>query len=382
MGILRNSSIRAMEFPFPYYRLGQREMAEDTYKSIRDETRLFVQAPTGIGKTMGAMFPAIKALGEGLIDKIFYLTAKTVTSLIAVENYRKLAENGLNLRTIVITAKDKVCPLDKRNCDPEFCDRAKNYYKRLPGALKDLLKNQYMDRNVIRESADKYNICPFELSLDASLYSDMIIGDYNYLFDPRVHLLRFFEGVSEKYCFLVDEAHNLIDRSREMFSSSIDKKRILELKRETKPAWDDLKKRLENINKLMLELKKDFFSDSKEEAYAASHDIPGNLVTAVRRCTVLMEFYMDHEMEEEYNEKFMELYFEFMFFSKISELYDDHYATFYQLSGSNLNVKLMCLDPSKLLSGVMDKGRSTILFSATMQPERYYKNISRRSIQR
>lgn len=372
--ILRNASIRAMEFPFSYYRLGQREMAEKSYLSIKDRTRLFVQAPTGIGKTMGAMFPAVKALGEGLVDRIFYLTAKNVTSLIAVENYRKLAENGLNLRTIVITAKDKVCPLEKRNCDPEFCERAKDYYDRLPVALKELLTNQFMDRDVVRGYADKYNICPFELSLDASLYSDMVIGDYNYLFDPRVRLQRFFEDIGEDYCFLVDEAHNLVDRSREMFSSMIEKKKVLELKRETKASWDDLKKRLETINKLMIALKKDIFNDERQEAYAALHDIPGNIVTAVRRCTVLMEFYLDHDMEEEYKEKFLELYFDFMFFSKISELYDDCYATFYEVHGNNLQVKLMCLDPSKILSKVMDKGRCSILFSATLSPQEYYKN--------
>ncbi len=373
--VLRNESIKAMEFPFSYYRLGQREMAEKTYISIKDKTRLFVQAPTGIGKTMGAVFPAIKALGEGLVDRIFYLTAKNVTSLIAVENYKRLAENGLNLRTAVITAKDKVCPLEKRNCDPEFCERAKDYYDRSPAALKELLTNQFMDRNVVGKYADKYNICPFELSLDASQYSDLVIGDYNYLFDPRVRLIRFFEDVGEDYCFLIDEAHNLVERSREMFSSLIEKKKVLELKRETKPAWDDLKERLETVNKQMLTLKKDIFNDYKEENYAAMHEIPGNLVSAVRRCTVLMEFYLDNDMDEEYKEKYMELYFDFMFFSKISELYDDCYATFYEASGSNLRVKLMCLDPSKLLSRVMDKGRSSILFSATLQPQDYYKNI-------
>lgn len=373
--VLRDASIRAMEFPFTDYRLGQREMAEKTYISIKEKTRLFIQAPTGIGKTMGAMFPAIKALGEGLVDRIFYLTAKTVTSLIAVENYKKLAEGGLNLRTVVITAKDKVCPLEKRNCDPEFCDRARDYYDRLPDALRDLLANQFMDREVIKEYADKYNICPFELSLDASLYSDMVIGDYNYLFDPRVRLVRFFEDIGEDYCFLVDEAHNLVDRSREMFSSTIEKQKILELKRETKPAWDDLKQRLETVNRHMLEIRKEMSDGEHRQTYAAQRDIPGKIVTAVRRCTVLMEFYLDQEMEEEYKEKFLELYFDLMFFSKISELYDDCYVTFHELHGNNLKVRLMCLDPSKLLSKVMDKGRSTILFSATLSPRDYYKNI-------
>jgi len=373
--ILRNKSIDSMEFPFSYYRLGQRDMAEKTYRCIKNNKRLFIQAPTGIGKTMGAMFPAIKSLGEGLTDRIFYLTAKTVTSQIAVENYKRLAENGLNLRAIVITAKDKVCPMDKRNCDPEFCQRAKDYYERLPRALGDLLANQFMDRNVIKEYADRHNVCPFELSLDASLSCDMLIGDYNYLFDPRVRLLRFFDDVGEKYCFLVDEAHNLVDRSREMFSAVIEKAKILELKRETPALWNDLKKQLETVNKQILILKKEFFGETETGSYAASRDIPANLVTSIRRCTGIMEFYLDQEMDEEYYEKFTELYFDMLFFSRISELYDEHYVTFYELKGSNLITKLMCLDPSKLLSGVMDKGRSTVLFSATLQPENYYMSI-------
>ena len=373
--IIRDLSIRNLSFPFSNYRMGQREMAEKSYISIRDKTRLFTQAPTGIGKTMAAMFPAVKALGEGLIDRIFYLTAKTVTAGIAVENYKKLSNAGLNLRIVVLTAKDKVCPLEKRNCDPDFCDRAHNYYERAPKAVKDILNNQFLDRVIIRKYADLYNICPFELALDASLYCDMIIGDYNYLFDPRVKLLRFFDDVKEKYCFLIDEAHNLVDRGRDMFSCEIDKRIIMDLKRSTDPKWDDLKKRLEKINKELLLIKKEKFEDTKGTAYDSSRDIPGKLVTACKRCAAVMEKYIDHDMEDEYNTIFMDLYFNLLFFCKVSEMYDERYATFFILKSSNIRVKLMCLDPSFLLGKSMDKGRSSILFSATLEPARYYKSI-------
>lgn len=373
--IIRNISIRNLEFPFASYRLGQREMAEKAYISIRENSRLFTQAPTGIGKTMGAMFPAVKALGEGLIDRIFYLTAKTVTAGIAVENYQKLCDAGLNLRTIVLTAKDKVCPHEKRNCDPEFCERARNYYERSPGAVKALLQNQLLDRGIIKEYADHYNVCPFELALDASLYCDMIIGDYNYLFDPRVKLIRFFDEIKEQYCFLVDEAHNLVDRGREMFSSEIDKQSIMELKRNTNPKWDDLKDRLEIINKELLDIKKEKFEDTKGTAYSSQREIPGKLVSSCKRCASVMEAYFDHEMDEEYNTNFMDLYFNLMFFCKVAEMFDDRYAVFYMLSGNSLRVKLMCLDPSYLLGKSLDKGRSSILFSATLEPALYYKAI-------
>ncbi len=373
--VIRDISIKNLKFPFTNYRLGQRQMAEKAYISIRDKTRLFTQAPTGIGKTMGAMFPAVKALGEGILDRIFYLTAKTVTAGIAVDNYKRLCDAGLNLRAVVITAKDKVCPLEKRNCDPDFCDRARNYYERAPNAVKDLLNNQFLDRVIIKKYADLYNVCPFELALDASLYCDMIIGDYNYLFDPRVKLLRFFDEISERYCFLIDEAHNLVDRGRDMFSCEVDKKSILELKRNTDPKWDDLKKRLEKINRELNILKKERFEEGKGTVYDSSREIPGKLVTACSRCTAIMEKYIDCDMEDEYNILFMDLYFNLLFFCKVSEMYDERYATFYIRRSKNMHVKLMCLDPSYLLGKAMDKGISSILFSATLEPAQYYKGI-------
>ncbi|MBN2558221.1 MAG: ATP-dependent DNA helicase [Clostridia bacterium] len=373
--IIRDGSIASLEFPFSSYRNGQRKMAEKAYVSIREGNRLFIQAPTGIGKTMGALFPAVKALGEGLVERIFYLTAKTVTAGIAIENQRKLCDSGLNLRTVVLTAKDKVCPKEKRNCDPDFCDRARDYYERSGNAVGALLKNQLMDRETIRKYADLYNICPFELSLDASLYADLIIGDYNYLFDPRVRLIRFFEDAGGDYCFLIDEAHNLVDRAREMYSCELAKEQILELKRETDPKWDDMKKGLEKVNKELSSLKKEYFGDSQGTAYESSGDMPAKLASAVRKCVSIMEAYLEYDMGEEYNKKFMDMYFNLLFFVKVSEMFDGRYAAFYIKNGSYLRVKLMCLDPSCLLSRAMDKGKASILFSATLEPASYYKNI-------
>lgn len=372
---LRNKSIKSLPFPFSDYRRGQRSFAVKSYISIRDKTRLFAQAPTGIGKTIGAMFPAVKAIGEGLIDRIFYLTAKTVTAGIAADTYKKMCKAGLNLRVVVITAKDKVCPLEKRNCDPEKCERANNYYERSNNAVKDLLNNQFLDRNTIKEYADLYNICPFELSLDASIYSDLIICDYNYLFDPRIKLQRFFDEVKENYCFLVDEAHNLVDRGREMYSSEIEKDKVLELRRETDPKWDDMKKRLTKLNNELNSIKKKIFQETKNDVHESGREIPGDLVTAAKQCTAIMEKYLDYEMKEEYNEKFLDFYFNLLYFSKVSEMYDEKYSVFYMIERKSFRVKLMCLDPSRLLSKAMDKGTSTILFSATLEPASYFKSI-------
>ncbi|MBN2853529.1 MAG: ATP-dependent DNA helicase [Clostridia bacterium] len=371
---IRNISAATMEFPFTDYRAGQRELAAKVFRAIRDEERLYVTAPTGIGKTMGTLFPAIKALGEGLVDRIFYLTAKTVTAKVAMQAYKILNKNGLNLRTLVITAKDKVCPYEVRNCDPLVCEKARGYYERMPHCRKELLKEQYFDRETINKYASIYNICPFELSLDTASYSDLIICDYNYLFDPRIKLQRFFIDVNEKYCFLVDEAHNLVDRGRSMYSAEIVKSEILMLRRKTNPTWMDVKKRLANVNKEMNTIKKDCF-DMKSEDYYMENHIPAKLVTEVRRLATVMEKYFDYEMDAEYQALFLDLYFKLYYFSKVSEFYDVRYKSFYQIKGSDMSVKLMCLDPSHLLSKAMDCGICTTLFSATLEPKSYYMDI-------
>ncbi len=371
---IRNISAQSMEFPFLTYRLGQREMASKVYRSIRDEERLYITAPTGIGKTMATIFPAVKALGEGLVDRIFYLTAKTVTVKVATQAYKILNQKGLNLRALVITAKDKVCPFEVRNCDPEVCDKANGYYDRMPDARRQILKEQFFDRETINKYASMYNICPFELSLDIATYSDLIICDYNYLFDPRIKLQRFFTEVKENYSFLVDEAHNLVNRGRDMYSSEINKRDLMTLRRKTNPEWNDLKKRISRVNKILNELKKNYF-DNIDEGYYQNKEIPGKLVVEIKKMATIMEKYFDYELKPEYEELFLEVYFTAYYFSKVAEFYDERYKTFYQYDKHNFIVKLMCIDPSFLLSKAMDKGINTTLFSATLEPKRYYMDL-------
>jgi len=372
--VIRNNSAKSMEFPFTEYRFGQRQLAVNVYKAIRDEHRIYISAPTGIGKTMGTLFPAIKALGEGIVDRIFYLTAKTITKSVVTQAYKLLSNNGLNLRTVVITAKDKVCPFEVRKCDPMVCDKANGYYERMPQARKEMLKEQYFDRETINKYAMLHNICPFELSLDIANYSDLIICDYNYVFDPKVKLHRFFDEVKENYCFLVDEAHNLVDRGRSMFSAEILKSDILRLKRKTNPKWEDVKKRLTKVNNEINILKKKYF-DSIREGYYQESEIEGRLVTAVKRTATIMEKYFDYDMTEEYLDIFLDVYFKLYYFSKAAELYDERYKSFYVLDKNDLSIKLMCIDPSYLLSKAMDNGINTTLFSATLEPKRYYMDV-------
>ncbi len=252
----RDQSIQQLEFPYADYRPGQRDMAVAVYKAIRANDRLYVQSPTGVGKTIAALFPAVKALGQGLAAKIFYLTAKTSGRLVAEKALDDMRQANLYFRSVTLTAKEKICFCPPVNCDPEVCVFARDYYDKVKRALEEIDRHQAFTRPVIEEIARQYEICPFEFSLDLALWVDCIICDYNYAFDPRVYLHRFFDLNTEPYIFLVDEAHNLPDRARSMYSAELDKKTVLSLQRTLKPHLPVLAKKLGAINKLLLEKRK------------------------------------------------------------------------------------------------------------------------------
>jgi len=229
----RRDSAAELEFPFEY-RPGQRELAVQVYQTINDKRKLFLEAPTGVGKTITTIFPAVKAIGVGKADRLFYLTAKTITRTVASEAFTLLRERGLKFRSVVITAKEKICFCEVKDCNPENCEYAAGHYDRINEALYAMLtENEVLTRDVIESYAHKYKVCPFELTLDATLFADGIVCDYNYLFDPHARLQRFFgEGaVSGQNIFLIDEAHNLLERGREMYSAVLLKEQFMELRR-------------------------------------------------------------------------------------------------------------------------------------------------------
>ncbi len=231
----RQETISGVEFPYPY-REGQKELATQVYQTIANKRKLFLEAPTGVGKTLTTIFPAVKAIGVGKADQLFYLTAKTITRAVAEETFELLRDKGLRFRSLTITAKEKVCFKEKADCNPAACEYADGHYDRVNEALYALLsENEVLSRNVIEEYSHKYKVCPFELALDASLFADAIICDYNYVFDPNVKLQRFFaDGVQGSYIFLIDEAHNLLERGREMYSAELIKEDFMSLRREIK----------------------------------------------------------------------------------------------------------------------------------------------------
>ncbi len=371
---LRDMSIRELRFPFENYRKGQRELAVAAYKTIVQEKKLFVQAPTGIGKTISTLFPAVKAFGEQHISKIFYLTAKTITRQVAEEAFTKMRTAGLKFRTLTLTAKEKICFRDEVICNPDFCEYARGHYNRVNDALTDILQNsEYLTREIIEEYARKHRVCPFEFALDLSLWADCIICDYNYVFDPRVYLKRFFLNNDGDYAFLVDEAHNLVDRAREMFSAQISKAAFFEAKKAMKNHQPKIVKCLNRINTHMVALRKqcgqDGFVVHKSEL-SDLYRLLNNFITEAEEWIV-----KNQNKDIEGFEQLLEVYFSAISFLKISEFFDQRYVTFIEAGRSEVRVKLFCIDPSYLLAEAVKRGKTAVFFSATLTPLSYFMDI-------
>lgn len=421
-------SIRAAEFPFPY-REGQRELVVSVYQTIRESKKLFIEAPTGVGKTISTIFPALKAAGEGVAGKIFYLTAKTITRTVAEDTFELLRGRGLRCKTVTLTAKEKICPMEEVECNPFACPYAKGHFDRINDALYDIITHEdRFSRTVIMEYAVKHQVCPFEFSLDISLFADGVICDYNYVFDPHASLKRFFsEGMKGDYIFLIDEAHNLVERGREMYSASICKEDILALRKQIKDvmgitgqkasvektvmkqeslfseqdfrkeitegiaqqvfsednAGEEVNKRvgkrniplnrivrsLDHINKYLLELKREC------EKYIELEDV-SELIRIMERLYTTISSYLEEEDERPVRKAILELYFEVAHFLMIYEKMDENYRPYCELrEDGHFFVKLFCVNPKEKLKECMMRGRSSILFSATLLPIQYYKKL-------
>lgn len=428
---IRQQSIEGLEFPFSY-REGQKELVTYVYQTIYHGRKLFLEAPTGVGKTIATLFPSVKAMGKGMGEKIFYLTAKTITRTVAEETFAMLRQKGLRFKSVILTAKEKICFLEKTECNPENCPYAKGHFNRVNDAIFDMLTNEEsFTREKIEEYALKYQVCPFEMCLDMSLFADGVIGDYNYLFDPHVYLKRFFaESGSKDYIFLIDEAHNLLDRGREMYSAPLIKEEFMELKREIKQtlmsenakkdpksegleqmtleltgaseeqdfmeaglvekesakrsSWKKAKSIflrkgyaekteywLEKCNKAMLELKREC------DGYTVVDSID-KFVQCLMRLHAVMDEYLDEQEEEKLpvRDTLLEFFFKVSHFLDIYEILDDNYIKYTAFcEDGNFLLKLFCVNPAENLKECMRRGRSSVLFSATFLPIQYYKAL-------
>ncbi|MCI8448545.1 MAG: ATP-dependent DNA helicase [Eubacterium sp.] len=366
---IRQHSIKMLEFPFPY-RKGQKDLVSGVYRTILRQKNLFIQAPTGTGKTISTLFPALKAVGEGYGDKIFYLTAKTITAAVAKETLDIFYAQGYRAKTVQITAKEKLCMMEETTCNPDACPYAKGHFDRVNDAVFQLLQQADMfTRELIIEQAQKHMVCPFELCLDTASWVDNIICDYNYVFDPKVYLKRFFsEGVRGDYLFLVDEAHNLIERGREMYSAVLYKEDFLAVKKIVKKRSVRLAGELNKCNKILLDYKREC------EQYQYHKNI-SVLVTALMRLSAEYEKFLQKYREFEDREAVLELYFQVRRFLDVSEILDDNYVIYSEHENERFRIKLYCVDPSRNLQQRLDKGHSTIFFSATLLPIQYYKSL-------
>ena len=436
---IRQKSIEQLQFPYPY-REGQRELVTYVYQTIYHRKKLFLEAPTGVGKTISALFPAVKAMGRDMGERIFYLTAKTITRTVADDTLELLRQGGLQFKSVVLTAKEKICFMDQTECNPEHCPYAKGHYDRINDAVYDLLTHEdRFSREMIEEYAVKHQVCPFEFCLDMSLFADGIIGDYNYLFDPHVYLKRFFgDSSSHSYLFLIDEAHNLLERGREMYSASLIKEDFLKLKREiqaTLMSEMEEKNRKKQVSgqltlEMTLEATKAVTAEAIEinnDSYLNETEIPmtekrrrsgssvlfregygEKLMQRLEKCNkellklkrecesacvvdsidtftnALMRLYstMSDYLGEQEQQKMpvrdsiLDFYFEVSHFLDIYERLDLNYVkyTMLQEDGSFL-LKLFCMNPRENLKECMGRGRSSILFSATFLPIQYYKEL-------
>ena len=436
---IRKSSLEAVTFPFPY-RDGQKDLVSYVYQTIYHKKKLFIEAPTGVGKTISTIFPAMKAMSRDMGERIFYLTAKTIARTVTDDTIELLRGQGLRFKSIVLTAKEKICFQEKMECVPERCSYAKGHYDRINAAIYDLITHEdRFSREILEEYAEKHRVCPFEMALDVSLFADAIICDYNYLFDPHVYLKRFFESGGGDYLFLIDEAHNLLDRGREMYSARLVKEDFLSLKRSVKETVmmelegakdkqrpkdqereegqkqeeaenvqltlemtgltadaaimekrgkqkrkskaksiflregyaDKITYHLEKCNKELLLFK-------RECETAMVVDEIDDFVNCLQRLYACMSDYLSEQEEEAVacREELLDFFFEVSHFLDIYERVDEHYVKYVQMQedGSFL-IKLFCVNPKENLKECMLRGRSSILFSATLLPIQYYKEL-------
>lgn len=393
----RNQTIRKLPFPFPAYRPGQRDLAVAGYRVLANGGRLFLAAPTGIGKTISVLFPAIKALGEGKLERIFYLTARTVGRTIAEKALADLRQCGLKLRSVTLTAKEKVCRQNGQACAPT-CPMAMGYYDRIKPALREVLGLQEINRSALEAVAQKHQVCPFELSLDAAIWADVVICDYNYVFDPEVYLRRFFSQEGGDYAFLVDEAHNLVDRAREMFSADLDGQEILDVKRAIKQSVPRCAQALTRLHAALRQFDDPATSDVEapdpsdpsieldlfpapapatrvgSSNVCTSREFPESLSILLEATLIEAESWLVQNQPAEFRDQLLMLYFRMRSFQRTAELYDERYVTIIE-NGSVVKMRLFCLDPSHLLRQVLARGKAAIFFSATLAPMDYFCTV-------
>nr|WP_225362942.1 ATP-dependent DNA helicase [Apilactobacillus quenuiae] len=375
----RNKSAKSMIFPFKDFRKGQRELSAAVYKSIAFNKHLFAQAPTGTGKTISTLFPAIKAMGEKLCNRIFYFTAKQSTQQVAESTINLMAQKNLYIKSITLTSKDKITFDEEKDLKPEDNPYMIGYYDRLKPAIKQILKHEnQITRVTVQEYAKKYTLDPFEFSLDLSLFCDVIIGDYNYLFDPQVYLQRFFAVEDLDNVFLIDEAHNLVNRSRDMYSAALSDSKLKDLIKMSKnnPDINDKLNRSLKLFSRSFHIHTKILKNNNIDQISISEPLDAFNKQVNKLIESIHDWLRKEHPEDQLNDEILDYYFKLLHYQKINEYYDDTYKTrIYHTYDKNIIIKLFCMDPSPNLGESLRLGGSAILFSATLSPIDYYQRV-------
>ncbi|MBC6626691.1 ATP-dependent DNA helicase [Pseudomonas sp.] len=369
----RNAGAQSLAFPHADFRTGQRTLAESVYKAVCTGRCLMAQAPTGIGKTIGTIFPQLKALAPQQLDKVFFLTAKTPGRKLALDAAQVLYDSSpdLPLRVLELVARDKACEHLDKACHGDSCPLAKGFYDRLPAARQAASQVRLLDQQSLRNVALAHQVCPYYLSQEMARWSDLIVADYNYYFDFGAMLFGLAQLNQWQVSVLVDEAHNLVERARSMYSASLDQ---YSLKTVRDSAPEALKKTLQRLNREWNALHKDQLAPY--QAYAAK---PDKLLQALSLCTSAMGDYFNYHPDA-LNGDLQAFYFDALQWAKVAELFNEHFI--FDITKRSFTAKrsssTLCLRnvvPAEFIRPRLTAARSSVLFSATLSPRHYYADL-------
>ena len=365
-----------LDAPFPHgtFRRGQRALAAAAWRTARDGGEVVLQAPTGIGKTMGVLYPAVRALRSGGREKVFFLTAKTVGRKVAEQALTDMMTVGMRLRSVTIMAKEKVC-LTGTACDPEICQYANGYFDRRDKALDAAFENDQLGPNAIELIAREHTVCPFELALDAARRADVVVCDYNYVFDPVVRLRRFFDAdEATPFVFVIDEVHNLVDRGRDMFSARLQKSAFLDARRQVggqTPAG----KLFMRANRCLLDLRQRKLSEPGISV-TTSNDVPQTLVKHLKIFMADAELMLRKGLDSDAQGVLLSVYFEVARYVRTADTFTpSSHVSIIEAVGNDLRLHLFCVDPAPGLREGLGRAEARVLFSATLFPQAYYARL-------
>lgn len=364
-------TIQTIKFPFQEMRPGQRDMMKACFQAMKKNEILYTIAPTGIGKTMATLFSSLKTLQKN--DKLFYLTAKGSGKSAPLKAIQQLATQGLKVKTINLTAKKKICNISSKNCNPDECPYAIGYFDRLKNATLDIFPHyDIYDENKILEVSNKHKICAFEFSLYLSYFCDIVIADYNYVFDPKAHLIRYFEDDTYQPKVLVDEAHNLISRSKDMYSASISEEDIRNLRKKLngfKPSVrNECNKVIEKVNSY-----KEFLAD---KALYASMTLDSDLVVLIKNLLTKCDALFEENKKLPHKDEILDVYFKMLDFNRTAEYFGPTHRFLAKIKEDVCSIDLLCLDASSfLLDTIHSSIKGIVFFSATLTPFDYHAHL-------